>query len=157
MRAIAHAASEMTSMTEATRLRVWGSFPSNGPPTIGAHHGEEVPTGLGVGVGVGVGDLSGFGFGDPEGIVEGSESVGEGDGRLGVGEGVAEADAVGDAEARCGVTNDVAGKLANAFSMNRRHILAGNEPPTTAIPRTLFISLLLLAYPFHTTAVSSGV
>jgi hypothetical protein len=94
---------------------------------------------------VGVGDLSGFGFGDPEGIVVGSGSVGDGDGPLGVGDGVAEGEAVGDGEAKCGVTKDVAGKLASARSMKRRHILAGNDPPTTAIPRTLSIALLLLA------------
>jgi hypothetical protein len=116
-----------------------------------------VPTGLGVedGVGVGVGDLSGFGLGEPDGLIEGNGSVGDGEGPLGVGDG--DGEAVGEGEARCGVVNDVAGRFAKAFSMNRRHILAGNDPPTTEIPRTLVIALLLLAYPFQTTAVSSGV
>ena len=101
--------------------------------------------------------MSGFGFGELDGVSDGSGSVGDGLGPLGDGDGLAEVDAVGEGEARCGVANDVAGRLAKAFCMNRRHILAGNEPPTTAMPRTLFISLLLLAYPFQTTAVSSGV
>ena len=96
-----------------------------------------------MGVGVGVGDLSGFGFGEVDGVVEGSGRVGDGVGPLGEGEGVGEA--VGEGEARWGVVKDVAGRLASARSMNSRHILAGNEPPTTAIPRTLFIALLLLA------------
>src|SRR5260221_10859406 len=131
MRAIAHAASEMTSMAEPARLAVGAPLPSNRPPYSGLHHGEEVAVGLGVGVGVG--DLSGFGLGEPDGVIEGSGSVGEGEGPLGVGEGVAEADTVGDGEARCGVVNDVAGRLAKAFCLNRRPLLAGKDPPPTSI------------------------
>jgi hypothetical protein len=100
---------------------------------------------VGVGVGVGAGDLSGFGFGEIDGVVDGSGSLAVGVGPLGVGEGVGDGVAVGEGAVRCGVTNAVAGKLASARSMKRRHMRAGNEPPTTAIPRTLFIALLLLA------------
>jgi hypothetical protein len=134
-------------MAEPARLAVPPSFPSNDPPCFNLHHGEEVAAGLavGVGVGVGVGDLSGFGLGEPDGVIEGRGSVGDGEGPFGEGEGVAKGEAVGDGEARCGVANGVAGRLAKAFCMNRRHILAGNDPPTTAIPRTLVIALLLLA------------
>ena len=112
---------------------------------------------MGVGVGVGDGDLSGFGFGDGEGVVDGSGIVALGFGVAGVGVGEGVIVTVGDGEARRGAVNGVAGRSTRARSMNRRHIWAGKDAPTTAMPRTLFIALNEPAYPFQTTAVSSGV
>ena len=100
------------------------------------------------------------GFGDGDGVVDGTtgrDGVGVGFVGVGVGLGDAEGLAVGDGDARCGAANGVAGRFASARCMKSLHICAGNDAPTTAIPRTLFMALNEPAYPFQTTAVSSGV
>ena len=83
----------------------------------------------------------GFGFG--VGVVDGTgicvvDGVGTGVDGVDVGEAVTVT--VGDGDVRCGAWNEVAGRSASARTMNSRHIFAGNDAPTTAIPRTSFMA-----------------
>lgn len=85
--------------------------------------------------------MLGFGFGVWLGEGTGTwVEDGVGTGADGLGEGLVVTVIVGDGDVRCGAANGVAGRSASARVMNNRHICAGNEAPTTAIPRTLFIA-----------------
>lgn len=110
-------------------------------------------------MGVGVDVFVGFGVGVVVGCVDGTGNVvveGALDG-LEVVVGLTVAVIVAEGDARCGAANGVAGRFANARSINSFHISAGKDAPTTAMPRTSVIALKDPAYPFQTTAASSGV
>ena len=124
------------------------------------------PEDVGVGEGDGDGDSLGGGVffvlvgdGDGDGDLVG-DSLGLGrivssTGPVSVGDG----DAVPSGFPRCSGSgaNELGSTPASASSMNARQIAAGNEPPTTRMPRTSVIGLFELGYPFHTTAARSGV
>jgi len=114
-----------------------------GQPEVAA----PVPDGLGDGLGCGfvwVGD--GFGSGVFDGRTDGvavGVVEGEGDGvPLGV--------AFSVSPANVGCPNPSTGIPSTAFSMYAFQIMAGNEPPVTAIPRTCSIVRPPFGYPIHT-------
>jgi hypothetical protein len=105
-----------------------------------------------------LGDVDGLSDGDGVGLGDGSsDGVPTGEGN--VVEDVADGEVVivGVGVGRGRGANECAGTPASASRMKAAQICAGNDPPTTWVPLTSVIGLLVLGYPFHTTAARSGV